>query len=130
MNYAVTETETINLLLGNNNCTCVEMECQRALNVAISNSDPNQMDIICPVYANTCYSPESCRGFNDIPFFTICEVFESPDLECTLRICFGNVSEALNNSRLDFFVSRRVICNTIYAARTYIKSFEIIGKLL
>ena len=27
--YAVTTTETVNVFLGNNNCTCVEMDCQR-----------------------------------------------------------------------------------------------------
>ena len=104
-------TEAINLFLGNNNCTCVELDCQRgSLSIAISNPDPNQEDIICPVYAGTCYSPERCHRFNGIPFFSICEIFEHPDSDCKLRICFGNVSETLNNSRLDFFLSEKVIC--------------------
>lgn len=128
--YAVTMTETINLYLGNNNCTCVELDCQRGLSFAISNPDPNQVDIICPVYASTCYSPERCSRFNGIPFFSICETFEHPDSDCKLRMCFGNVSEILNNSRLDFFLSEKVICRnlgTIYFARRYIRSFEIKG---
>ena len=102
------------------------MECQGALNVAISNPDPNQLDIICPVYEDTCYSPERCHGFNDIPFFSICETSISG---CKLNMCFGNISEILNNSRLDFFVSEKVICDiTVYTARTYIRSFEIKGE--
>ena len=129
--YAVTTTETINLYLGNNNCTCVEMDCQQGpLSIAISNPDPNQEDIICPLYAGTCYSPERCNRFNGIPFFNICEIFEHPDSDCKLRICFGNVSEILNNSRLDFFLSEKVICGNlgfVYFARRYIRSFEIKG---
>ena len=127
--HAVSRTETVNLLLGNNDCTCVEMDCQGALNVAISNPDPNQVDILCPVYGDTCYSPQICHGFNEVPFFNICEVSRSSD--CKLNICFGNVSEVLNNTRLDFFVSEKVICDiTLYTARAYIRSFEIKGEIL
>ena len=125
----MTETETINLLLGNNNCTCVEMDCQGGLNVAISNPDPNQLDIVCPVYADTCYSPEKCNGFNDTSYFNICEQ-SSESSECKYKLCFGNISEKLNNSRLDFYVSERSICQetlTLYYARKYIKSLEIQG---
>ncbi len=108
------------------------MDCEGALNVAISNHDPNQEDIICPVYAaSTCYSPERCNRFNGIPFFSICEVFEHPHSDCKLRMCFDNVSEILNNSRLDFFLAEKVICRNsafvIYFARRYIRSFEIKG---
>ena len=105
--------ETVNLLwllLGSNNCMCVEMDCQGALNVAISNPDLNQVDIICPVYGNTmsCYSPERCHGFSDIPFSRICEtsVSNSETSSCKLNMRFGNISEVLNNSRLDFFYLR------------------------
>ena len=118
----------MNLLLGNNDCTCIEMDCQGALNVAISNPDPNEVDIICPVYGNTCYSPEICHGFNGVPFFNICETSMS---SCKLNLCFRNVSEVLNNSRLDFFVSEKVVCDiTVYTARTYIRSFEIRGEII
>ena len=37
----------------------------------------------------------------------------------------------LNNSRLDFYVSERIICEstlTVYYARRYIRSFEIKGN--
>ena len=105
------------------------MDCRGALNVAISNPDPNQVDILCPVYGDTCYSPQICHGFNEVPFFNICEVSRSSD--CKLNICFGNVSEVLNNTRLDFFVSEKVICDiNVYNARTYIRSFEIEGNFL
>ena len=111
--------------------TCVEMDYQGALNVAISNPDPNLVDIICPVYGDMCYSPERCHGFNEIPFFSICETLMSENSDGKLNMCFGNVSEILNNSRLDFFVSEKVICDiTIYTARTYIRSFEIKGGVI
>ncbi len=108
------------------------MDCQGALNVAISNPDPNEVDLICPVYGDMCYSPEICHGFNGVPFFNICETSMSENLICKLNLCFKNVSEAFNNSRLDFFVSEKVICmdTTVYTARTYIRSFEIRGKLI
>ena len=106
------------------------MDCRGALNVAISNFDPNQVDIICPVYGDTCYSPERCHGFNDTPFFSICETSESSGSDCKFNLCFGNISKVLNNSRLDFFVSEKVICDiTAYTARRYIRSFEIKGEL-
>ena len=113
----------MNLLLGNNDCTCVEMDCQGALNVAISNPDPNEVDIICPVYGDTCYSPEICHGFNGVPFFNICEISMSENSSCKFNLCFRNVSEALNNSRLDFFVSKKVVCDiTDYTARNPLRS--------
>ena len=131
--HAVSRTETVNLLLGNNDCTCVEMDCQGALNVTISNPDPNEVDIICPVYGDTCYSPEICHSFIGIPFFNICETSMSENSKCKLNLCFRNVSEALNNTRLDFFISEKVICDTtdtVYTARTYIRSFDIRGELI
>lgn len=132
---AVNETETINVLLGNNNCTCVEIECQGGLNIAISNPDPRQLDIVCPVYtmnAETCYSPEICNGFNDTPYFHICES-SSEASGCKYDICFGNITEKLNKSRMDLYVSERVICDSIpvpsvYYSRRYIKSFELKGE--
>ena len=126
----VTEVETVNVLLGNNNCTCVDIGCYGGLNVAISNPDPNQLDLVCPVYAKNCYSPEMCTGFDGIPFFQICEQSSNVS-ECKYNICFGNISEKLNNSRLDFYVSERIICEstfTVYYARRYIRSFEIKGN--
>ena len=108
------------------------MDCQGALNVAISNPDPNQLDIVCPVYGNMSYSPERCHGFNDIPFFSIHEI--SGNLGCkNLNVCFGNISEGLNNSRLDFFVSERTVCVsplTTYTVRKYTRSFEIRGEII
>ena len=109
------------------------MDCQGGLNVAISNPDPNQVDIICPVYGNMSYSPERCYGFNGVPFFNIREVSvsNSGTSTCKLSICFGNISEVLNNSRLEFFVSEKVICDiTVYTARMYIRSFDIKGEII
>ena len=131
---AVTETEKITVLLGSNNCTsCVEIDCHGGLNVAISNPDPSQLDILCPVYSDssTCFSPDQCHGFRGTPFFEICEVpSDSQSSECKYRLCFDNALENLNNSRVDLFVFDRIVCEetlTLYYARRYIKSYEIKG---
>ena len=44
--HIVSKMEIVNLLLGNNNCMCVEMDCGGALNIAISKPDPSQLDLI------------------------------------------------------------------------------------
>ena len=133
MLHAVTETETINLLLGNNNCTCVNIECQGALYIVISNNDPNQEDILCPVYTSrtrSCYNPSTCHEFESTPFFRICEN-SSDGLECMYNMCFENITEQLNGTRLDFFILNRIICAIgPYFTRIYIKSFELRGIIL
>ena len=129
--HAVTETEIINLLLGNNDCTCVKIDCQGALNIAISNPDPDQSDALCPVFTNnasSCYSPRSCHQFNDISFFQICQ--NTSNSSCVYRICFGNITKQLNGTRLDFFVLKKIICNfsIAYNTRVYIRSLKINGN--
>ena len=128
---AVTETEIISLILGDNNCTCIEIECQRSLNVAISNPVSSVPDVLCPIFADDCYSPTDCNGFDDTSFFQICD--DQPnDLmnSCTYNMCFGNVSELLNGTRLDFFVLNKTRCGPtqVYYPREYLKSLEIRGK--
>lgn len=128
---AVTETEIVNLLLGNNNCTCVNVERRGGLSFALSNPDPDKMDIVCRVHGTECYSPTACRTFNDSglpPFFHVCD---NPP-ENTHVLCFGNISERLSHLRLDLFALKRVICLTEslqYATREYFRSFELNGKL-
>lgn len=123
---AVSETETINLLLGNNNCTCIEMERLGGLNFALSVSDPNQVDILCPIYGNPCYSPAACSTFKIPPFFHICEAVNN-----TYMLCFGNISKYHNGLRLQFYINRRAICQesgAFYSFNAYIRSFDLVGK--
>lgn len=132
--FSVTETGTINLLLGNNNCSCVNIQCLGSLYAVVSN--PDLEDALCPVYTlgSTCYSPSFCGQFQGTPFFRICENrSESDGLGCTYSMCFGNITEQLNGTKLDFFVLTRTLCqaaSTIYLTRTYIRSFEIKGDKL
>lgn len=129
---AVTKTETVSLLLGNNNCTCVSMESVGGLSFAISNPKPNEVDVICPIYVpdNQCYNPEVCNNFNGniAPFFRICE----DPLARIYILCFGNVTGELNRSRIDFFVPTRTFCPTssVYRTRTYVRSFELSGEYI
>lgn len=127
----MTETETINLLLGNNNCSCVNIQCLGGLGIVISN--PDLEDALCPVYIpDTCYSPSFCGQFQGTPFFRICEnPSESDGLGCTYSMCFENITVQLNGTKLDFFTLTRTICratSTIYVTRTYMSSFEIKGE--
>ena len=127
---AVTQTEQINLLLGNNNCTSVPMKRQGGLRFAISNPNPDEVDVICPIYApaNQCYSPDICNNFNGNPFFHICE---DPSAN-SYNLSFGNVTRQLNGTRLDFFIITRILCPTspVYIARTYVRSFELNGECI
>ena len=128
----MTKTETINLLIGNNNCTCIEMEPQRSLSFAIPNPHVDEMDIKCPIYAsaNQCYSPENCNSFRGIiaSFFHICEVSSKSENKI-YKLCFDDISEQLNSSRLDFYIVTRTPCpSAISFTRTYIRSFELSGK--
>ena len=130
---AVTKTEIISLVLGDNKCTCIEIECQGSLNVAISNPANSAPDILCPVFADSCYSPSDCNGFDGTSFFQICE--DRPDNlmnSCTYNMCFGNVSEPLNGTRLDFFVLNKTRCGStlVYHPREYYRSFEIRGMYM
>ena len=108
------------------------MERRGGLGFALSNPYPDQVDILCRVRSKLgCYSPATCKTFNDsglVPFFHACD---NPS-ENTHTLCFGNISEKLSGSRLDLFVSKRVLCQTDsgpYVAREYFRSFELNGKL-
>lgn len=130
--HIVTKTETINLLLASNDCvdTCVEMDCRGGLNVAISTPDPNRSDDLCPVFtdtASTCYNPSSCHQFNDTSFFYICEHNYSSS-RCTYKVCFKNVTEQLNGTRLDFFVLKKICSSSTAYTRVYVRSMKIKGN--
>lgn len=132
MMHAVNKTERLNLLLGNNNCTCVNIDCHGSLNVAVSNPDSSQADILCPVFTldpKHCYSPHKCARFTVTPFFQICKKVQD-DSSCTYSMCFGNVTEQLNQTRMDFFLLNKTLCESspLYTARIFIRSFQINGK--
>ena len=107
------------------------MERLGGLNFALPVSDPNQVDILCPIYGSPCFSPAACgvfkiNGMAISPFFRICEAVDN-----TYMLCFGNISEYLDGVRLQFFTTRRTICResgTSYPVNTYIRSFDLVGK--
>ena len=126
----MTQTEQIDLLLGNNNCTSVPMERRGGLGFAVSNPNPDEVDVVCPIFRrNQCYSPDACNSFNGNidPFFRICE---DPSAN-SYNLLFGNVTRQLNGTRLDFFVTTKTVCPTsVYFARTYIRSFKLSGECI
>ena len=125
----MTKTEIINLLLGNNNCSCVNIQCLGGLYAVVSS--PDLEDALCPVYSrgSSCYSPSFCGQFQGTPFFRICQ--NPSESGCTYSICFENITEQLNGTKLDFFILTRTLCEEIiYITRTYISSFEIKGNKL
>lgn len=106
------------------------MERQGALGFALSNPEPDQVDIMCRVNADGCYSPEVCNKFRNsrfVPFFRVCNT-------TTYTLCFGNVSDILNGLKLELFAPKRVICGSglipFYATREYFRSFELNGELV
>ena len=127
--FAVNQTEMVNVLLGDNNCSCARLESLRSLYFAVSNPDVNELDVTCPIHTsdNSCYSPETCNGFKNediTAFFRICE--NSSDN--TFSLCSSNVTEQLDGLRLDFYKLTRPICASLYYSRTYIQSFEFKGE--
>lgn len=131
-NIAVSETETVNVLLGNNNCSSVRLESLQELYFAVSNPEPNELDIICPIHirhGKLCFSPEMCNNFNNsdiTSFFRICGTAES-----SFTLYSSNVTEQLIPSlRLDFFTLTKVSCTPLYYSRTYIRSFEFKGEYI
>ena len=128
---AATQTEQLNLLVGNNNCTCVDIERHRSLYVAISKPNTNPPDVLCPIYIlqdiGSCYNPSGCNRFSGTPFFHICESQNQP---ASYNMCFGNITEKLNGTRLDFYILNKTMCDSgaPYPARIYMLSFEISGN--
>lgn len=128
------ETKQLNLLAGNNNCTCVNIECKESLHVAISKPDMRPPDVLCPIYilssTRSCYSADGCNRFSGTPFFRICESQNlATSSDCNYNMCFGNITEKLNGTRLDFYELNKTMCEsgTPYPARIYVLSFELIG---
>ena len=128
----MTQTERLELLVGNNNCKCVEIKCQGSLYVIISSPNASPPDTLCSIHVNkpSCYSPNECRQFNGTtaPFFSVCEnPLAMASTDCTYSMCFGNITEELNGTRLDFLILNKTICasDPVYFARVYIQSFEL-----
>lgn len=132
----MTQTKQLNLLAGNNNCTCVNIECQESLYVvAISQPDMRPPDVLCPIYtlSNTrsCYNADGCHRFSGTPFFCICESQNLATTSgCNYNMYFGNITENLNGTRLDFYKLNKTMCDSgaPYPARIYMLSFELIGN--
>ena len=70
-------------------------------------------DVICPVFADNCYSPATCNRFDETPFFLICyDQSENSIMDCVYSLCFGNATEELNGTRLDFFALNKTRCDS------------------
>ena len=134
--FSVTETRQLNLLAGNNNCTCVNIECNHFA-VAISQPDVRLPDLLCPIHIESndesCYNADKCNRFSRTPFFRICESQNLPtSSSCNHIMCFGNITADLSGTKLDFYILNKTVCNsdsgTLYLARVYQQSFELIGR--
>lgn len=129
--FTVSETDNLYLLLGNNNCTSIEITSETSPIVAISNVDMER-DAVCPITVNetTCENTVAICGLRDIhisPFFHTCGNLHEPS---KYSVHFGNATKRLNGTRLDFYMSRKVYCNQIpqHVTRKYFKSFLIQGN--
>lgn len=125
----MTETEIVNLSLGNNNCTRIEFSCNTTVYVVISNPS-KERDATCStvVTRNSCYDIENCCSYHQIePFLRVCWNNES-----TCSLYFANIKEGLNNTRLDLYTEDITQCTdglrrNSYNTRHYFKSYELKG---
>ena len=132
----MTETETIDVLLGNNGCTQVEVLCENTPSVAISTAEM-ESDALCPTVVSglgSCYDIESCDQYTlSAPFFTVCRNSNN-----TCLVTFNILNQNLNGTRLDFFMSDTysAVCNLGFNnnnngnyIRTYYRSFVVKGEV-
>ena len=128
-------TETVQVLLGSNNCTCFEIACNGELTVVVTNSNSSLADIICPAFVleeGTCFNIGECNNF-DVhsayhPFFRICE---NPLDSSRCSVCFDNVTPDLSGVKLFFYTSIKNDCGSqehLTTTREYFRSFHINSK--
>ena len=121
------ETETIEVLSGYNDCSCVQLESLEDLHFAVSNPNLTKLDIKCGIYASgeTCYRPKLCNDIlnneNITDFFRICG--NGP-----FTLCSGNISKSVDGLRLDFYRLTRMLPSCSSFIRTYTRSFIFKGK--
>ena len=141
----MTQTNILNIFAGNNNCTCVSVECQGALYVAISSPDTSPSEVpVCPVNVlrptnitsdMICYRPNNCQDFEGTSFFRICQSQNNIDCAMPYSMCFDHTTTDLSGTRLDFYVMKKEICTNSesepqdqYVYRKYVQSFEMNGN--
>ena len=125
-------TETVQLLLGNNNCTHVEIACNGGLHFVATNPNLTLSDITCPAYVlknGTCFSIDDCFNFNaPRPFFHICK---NPLNNSRCSVFFGNITSELSGVKLFFY---KLIGNNCgqsqdpWPTRLYFRSFLLNSK--
>ena len=138
-------TETTPLCLNYPSCTSAIPSCidvppltgKQTLVMAIpftpmENSTP---DILCPIYLHSgerCVDLLSCYRFSESAYANSITICRTADNASSLEMCFHNVTEALNGTKIHFFYSD-LLCSSdltitidYESSRTYIRSMQIL----
>lgn len=122
-------------------CTCVgvpplngQQTLILALPVSVVDSAAEQ-DLLCPVHllpGERCVDLLSCNRFRESAYansITICQTKKFNDHDLSLEMCFHNITENMNKTKVHFFYSDLQLtqqCYTPESTRTYIRSFQLL----
>ena len=97
--------------------------------------DSSTPDILCPIYLHSserCVDLLSCHCFSESAYANSITICRTADNVSSLEMCFHNVTEALNGSKIHFFYSD-LLCSSeltitidYESSRTYIRSMQIL----
>ena len=97
--------------------------------------DSSTPDILCPIFLHSgerCVDLLSCNRFSESVYANSITICRTADNVSSLEMCFHNVTEAINGTKIHFFYSD-LLCSsdvTISAmhesSRTYIRSMQLI----
>ena len=137
-------TETFNACMPNSiKPTCIKtppLNGRQTLILAIpslSAFSQSRQDILCPVHPHfneRCMDLLSCNNFNETVFTSSLSICKTVDFDTSLELemCFHNVTEAMNGTKLHFFYSDLQCGRSdgrLRSSRTYARSLQLIlGK--
>ena len=101
---------------------------------SLSASSQSRQDILCPVHPHLnerCVDLLSCNNFNETVFTNSISICKTVDFDTSLELemCFHNVTEAMNGTKLHLFYSKlQFACSVgrLWSSRTYVKSIRLI----
>ena len=106
---------------------------------SLSASSQSRQDILCPVHPHfneRCVDLLSCNNFNETVFTNSLSICKTVDFDTSLELemCFHNVTEAMNGTKLHFFYSDLQCGRSdggLRSSRTYARSLQLTipGKL-
>lgn len=133
-------TKRITQRIGNTCSVCVDVpQPEMAPFFSIRRSASNKRDSQCkavrvPGEEDRCLDlVNNCDGFSETLFVSSLTICSSSSSTTNYQMCFSNVTEEMNNTRIHFFYSLSPPCQISttgrrVASRLYIDSYEIIAQ--